>query len=151
MKHLKTYTISMITLLFASFSSAQNSFGFNKDHDALQVKNLDVAANFYSEILGLKEIPNGGLGDHIRWFQLNDGVQIHLIEGEDQIDKHKGVHMAINTDKLEEFMQYLNSKNVHFENWPGERGTTNERPDGVKQIYFQDPDGYWIEVNDSKI
>ena len=21
---------------------------------------------------------------------------------------------------------------------------------GVKQIYFQDPDGYWIEVNDHK-
>jgi len=24
------------------------------------------------------------------------------------------------------------------------------RPDGVRQIYFQDPDGYWLEVNDSK-
>jgi catechol-2,3-dioxygenase len=24
------------------------------------------------------------------------------------------------------------------------------RPDGVKQIYFQDPEGYWIEINDDK-
>jgi len=24
------------------------------------------------------------------------------------------------------------------------------RPDGIQQIYFQDPDGYWIEVNDDK-
>ena len=23
------------------------------------------------------------------------------------------------------------------------------RPDGVKQLYVQDPDGYWIEINDS--
>jgi lactoylglutathione lyase len=23
----------------------------------------------------------------------------------------------------------------------------NIRADGVKQIFFQDPDGYWIEVN----
>tara|TARA_R110000868_G_scaffold1389_10_gene10744 strand:+ start:3320 stop:3502 length:183 start_codon:yes stop_codon:yes gene_type:complete len=25
-----------------------------------------------------------------------------------------------------------------------------KRPDGVKQIYLQDPDGYWIEVNSAK-
>ena len=24
------------------------------------------------------------------------------------------------------------------------------RADGVKQIYMQDPDGFWIEVNDAK-
>jgi len=24
------------------------------------------------------------------------------------------------------------------------------RPDGVKQIYRQDTDGYWMEVNDDK-
>lgn len=151
MKHLKNVILPMITLLFASFSSAQMNFNLKKDHDALQVKNLKVAADFYKDILGLQEIPNGGLGDHIRWFQLNDSVQIHLIQSEDQIEKLKGVHMALNTDKLEEFMQYLNSKNIHFENWPGEKGTTNDRPDGVRQIYFQDPDGYWIEVNDGEI
>ena len=29
-------------------------------------------------------------------------------------------------------------------------GTSPVRPDGVHQLYFQDPDGYWIEVNDDK-
>jgi len=24
------------------------------------------------------------------------------------------------------------------------------RPDGVHQIWFQDPDGYWLEINDVK-
>ena len=24
------------------------------------------------------------------------------------------------------------------------------RPDNIKQIYLQDPEGYWIEVNDDK-
>lgn len=150
MKISRSVCLPVVVILFSNISSAQN-FNFKKDHDALQVKNLSVAADFYKNILNLKEIPNGGLGEHIRWFQLNNGVQVHLIESEDEIEKHKGVHMAINTDRLEEFMEFLKAKNIPFENWPGDKNTTNTRPDGVKQIYFQDPDGYWIEVNDGKV
>lgn len=29
-------------------------------------------------------------------------------------------------------------------------GKVTLRSDGEHQIYFQDPDGYWIEVNDRK-
>lgn len=147
----KKFLILVLTVLFTSFGSAQINFNFRKDHNALLVKDLGQAANFYKEILGLEEIPNGGLGDYIRWFQLKDGVQVHLIESQDDISQHKGVHMAINTNKLEEFIKYLKSKNVLFENWPGEKSSTNTRPDNVKQIYLHDPDGYWIEVNDGKI
>ncbi|RYF13836.1 MAG: VOC family protein, partial [Flavobacteriales bacterium] len=25
------------------------------------------------------------------------------------------------------------------------------RPDGIHQLYLQDPDGHWIEVNDAKL
>lgn len=141
----------MNIILFTNFSSAQSHFNFNKDHDALLVKDLEVAANFYKEILGLEEIPNGGLGDHIRWFQLKDMVQIHLIQSDEEVFQQKGVHMALNTNKIEELMQHLKSKNIPFENWPGEKETTNSRPDGVKQIYLQDPDGYWIEINDNSL
>lgn len=150
MKKFQKFGLTMAALFFTLFSSAQNDFNFRKDHDALQVKDLEKAANFYKDIMNLKEIDNAGLGDHIRWFQLNDKVQIHLIQSADEIVKNKGVHMAIKTDRLEEFMEFLKSKNVHFENWPGEKNTTNARPDGVKQIYLQDPDGYWIEVNDGE-
>ena len=38
-----------------------------------------------------------------------------------------------------------------FETWTGVPLETNDRPDGVKQVYFQDPDGYWIEVNDGRL
>lgn len=133
-------------------SAAQsNPFNLKKDHDAVQVKDVAASAAFYGEILGLKEIPNGGLPDHIRWFQLGDNVQIHLIESKDLPEKNKGVHMSLNTSKLQELMEFLRSKNVNFENWPGEADTTNTRPDGIKQIYLQDPDGYWIEINDNAL
>ncbi|MCM8569277.1 VOC family protein [Gramella jeungdoensis] len=132
-------------------SSAQNPFNLRKDHDALLVKDVNVSAKFYREIFGLREIPNGGLGDHIRWFELGDKIQFHLIESEEQPEKKKGFHLALSTDDLEAFMEFLKSKNIHFENWPGIKGKTNTRPDGIKQVYLQDPDGYWIEVNNNSL
>jgi lactoylglutathione lyase len=47
-----------------------------------------------------------------------------------------------------DFVERLKQSNIAWEDWPGGKGTITTRPDGVKQIYFQDPDGYWIEVND---
>lgn len=141
----------LVLLLFTTMMNSQNKFQLKKDHDAILVKDVAASAKFYSEILGLKEIPNGGLPDHIRWFELGEKVQIHLIESEDLPEKHKGVHMALNTSNLPELMDFLRSKNVSFENWLGEKDTTNTRPDGIKQIYLQDPDGYWIEINDNSL
>lgn len=148
---MKTNRITLAVMLFASFASAQNEFKLTKDHDAIQVQDLEVSAEFYGKVLGLKEIPNGGLGSHIRWFQLDNKVQIHLIESEDEIQKDKGVHMALNTNDLPGLMKFLEEKDIPFENWPGEMRTTNTRPDGVKQIYLKDPDGYWIEINDGSL
>ncbi len=36
---------------------------------------------------------------------------------------------------------------IAYSDWPGKPNTVNIRADGIKQIYFQDPDGYWLEVN----
>ncbi len=145
------YSCILFILIMANSNAQSNPFQLMKDHDALQVKDLDTSAKFYGEVLGLEEIPNGGLPDHIRWFQLGDKVQIHLIESEDVPEINKGVHMSLSTNKLNELMDFLISKNIDFENWPGEPNTTNTRPDGVKQIYLQDPDGYWIEINDGSL
>jgi lactoylglutathione lyase len=48
------------------------------------------------------------------------------------------------------FIEKLKANKIEFENWPGEKGAVTTRVDGVKQIYFKDPDGYWIEINDAK-
>jgi lactoylglutathione lyase len=49
-----------------------------------------------------------------------------------------------------DFIAVLNKNHVPFENWAGEKSGFTSRVDGVKQIYFKDPDGYWIEVNDAR-
>jgi catechol 2,3-dioxygenase-like lactoylglutathione lyase family enzyme len=137
-------------ILFAA-TSAPGDFNFRKDHDTIRVKDLKASVYFYGTILGLKQIPNGGLGSHIKWFQLNNKVQLHLVESDEVVEKKKGVHTAFNTDNLSEFMDFMKSKNISFENGKGDKDTVTNRPDGIRQIYFQDPDGYWIEVNDSKV
>ena len=148
---MKIVYLALIFSVFMASATAQTSFTFKKDHDALQVKDLKKSSDFYAQILGLKEIDNAGLGTRYKWFELSDKVQIHLIENPEDIKKHKGVHLALNCDDLQAFIEHLKKKEVHFENWVAEPFTTNTRPDGVKQIYLQDPDGYWIEVNDNSL
>lgn len=141
---------SSIIILFAAMS-AVHPFNLRKDHDTIRVKDLKTSFNFYKNILGLEQIDNGGLGDHIKWFQLDNNVQLHLVESDTVVEKNKGVHSAFNTENLSEFMDFLRTKNIPFENGKGEKDMVTNRPDGIRQIYFQDPDSYWIEVNDSKV
>jgi len=43
--------------------------------------------------------------------------------------------------------QGVNVYFIWYGNWAGKK-EPQVRPDKVAQIYLQDPDGYWIEVND---
>ncbi|MEQ8583230.1 MAG: VOC family protein [Marinoscillum sp.] len=120
------------------------------DHIAIVVADLPASAQFYSEILGLDEITNQTKKTNIRWFTLADGVELHLINrSKEGIQLIKDVHLALAVNDFEAFVNMLREKKVNFENWPGEANSTNSRPDGVRQVYIQDPDGYWIEINDA--
>ena len=68
---------SAIIILFSA-KSAANPYKLRKDHDTIRVKDLRTSVNFYKNILGLEQIDNGGLGDHIKWFQLDNKVQLHF-------------------------------------------------------------------------
>ena len=37
---------------------------------------------------------------------------------------------------------------IDYSNWKGDLNTIQERVDGKRQIWIQDPQGYWIEIND---
>ncbi|MEL6389233.1 MAG: hypothetical protein AAFQ02_03670 [Bacteroidota bacterium] len=58
-------------------------------------------------------------------------------------------HMAFFSVKdMNTLIERLAGKNTKRESWYGEMTTKSERPDGINQICFQDPNGYWIEAND---
>jgi len=121
------------------------------DHQALFVHNLDSSARFYSDILLLKEIENKTKNPAIRWFSMGNGTALHLISGDNKgIVLKKAVHFALAVSDFDGFLKFLDVKRVDYSDWPGEKHGPNVRGDGVRQIYLQDPDGYWIELNDAK-
>jgi len=44
----------------------------------------------------------------------------------------------------------LEKHGIVWYNAAKEMGKTTTRVDGVKQVWIQDPDGYWLEINDAK-
>jgi lactoylglutathione lyase len=137
-------------LSFSLFAQNSQSFTLTYNHQALMVKNLERSSAFYADILKLKEIQNLTGFDFIKWFSTGNGTQLHLIKGDTKdIAKNKGVHLAFSTSDFSAFIDYLDIKEINYVNYVGDKSEPNVRADGVKQIYIQDPDGYWIEINDA--
>lgn len=127
------------------------SFDFDFDHYSIVVEDVDKSADFYANVLNLLETPHPDKKPGYRWFVINDNTQIHLIQKEfAPFEKNKSMHLALATDDLNGVITHLKAKNVVFDDWSGKKNTIKHRSDGVDQIYIQDPDGYWIEINTVK-
>lgn len=120
------------------------------DHYTITVNNLEASAQFYADILGLKEIENRTQKSYIRWFSLGNGSELHVVEGNTySIETHIGIHLALKVTDFDSFLNHLRSHNITHHSSKGIRDSITTRADGVRQVYFQDPDGYWIEVNEA--
>ena len=144
LKHL----LFFFTLAGVIWAQEATSSAFTFNHLALSVADVDRSAEFYKDVLGLQEITNRTKMEGIRWFSLNGGKELHLISVlKEKVTINKAVHFALTTPDFDNFVKILESKNITYSDWPGTEGKINIRADGIKQIFFQDPDGYWIEVN----
>ena len=118
------------------------------NHIALYVTKLGVSTAFYREVIGLDTIPEPFKDGKHTWFSIGQHSHLHLIEGAQEPVKHpKNTHLCFSVPSVEEFIQRLDKAGVNYSNWPGTSKSPTVRADGIKQIYFQDPDGYWLEVN----
>lgn len=142
----KTIIFLVAFALFGMVKAQNTSFTFN--HIALSVKSLDKSAEFYKEVLQLQEITNKTKMEGIRWFTLGEGKELHLISLlKEPVIINKAVHFALTATNLGFFVQKLTEMKIPYSDWPGTPNKINRRADGIQQIYLQDPDGYWIEVN----
>lgn len=118
------------------------------NHVAVYVYDLQKSADFYKNIIGLESIPEPFHDGRHEWFRIGAHSQMHLIKGAKAVvDHEKDSHLCFSVSSMEDFIANLNKNKVSYENWTGEPGKITVRPDGVQQIYFKDPDGYWIEIN----
>ena len=143
-------SILILTILFASILNAQ-SFNFKFDHQAIIVDDIKVSGDFYANILNLEEISHPDKKPGFRWFIVNGNSQVHLIEKDGaKFKKNKSMHLCLATQSLDAVVSHLEKNKIPYYDWPGKENAITLRADGVHQIYIQDPDDYWIEINDAK-
>lgn len=139
----------IIGFAFALIANVHSqSFEFQFDHQSIVVNDVNVSADFYGKILGLKETPHPDNPPTIRWFVVNGNAHVHLIQKEFvPFEKNKSMHLCLATQDLDQVIAHLEKNKVTYWDWPGKENSVTTRTDGVRQIYIQDPDGYWIEIN----
>ena len=127
---------------------AQVQFNVSFDHLALSVKDINKSATFYKDILMLPEIPNGSGKEGMRWLSLSDGRELHLISSsKEKIVMNEDIHFAFTSNSFDAILKRLISLKIPYSDADGKPNTVSTRADGIKQIYFKDLDGYWLEAN----
>ena len=149
--------IAIVFLCIAAFVSGEKSFAQGNEtkprlnHIALYVVDLKTSTAFYKDIVGLDTIPEPFHDGRHTWFGVGVKSHLHIISGATAKTEHnKNTHLCFSVPSVNDFVKRLEKNNVEYEDWPGTKMKITTRVDGVKQIYFKDPDGYWIEINDAK-
>lgn len=118
------------------------------DHVALFVFDLKKSTVFYRDVMGFKQVPEPFKDNQHSWFDIAPNIKLHLIEGAREIrDYHLNTHLAFSVEVLKSFTENLDRLNIRYRNLKEYSKEPHVRQDGVKQVFFQDPDNYWIEVN----
>ena len=124
------------------------------DHGGLLVSDVDRSLRFYVDALGLEQVPRPSTFDTPgAWLQVG-AQQLHLI-GETEPGRARamtprydhaevvigyGTHLALDVEDLDAAIARAAAAGVHP---PGE---VFARGDGVKRVFFTDPDGHVIEL-----
>lgn len=119
------------------------------NHIAVYVTDLEKSTAFYKDVFEFTQIPEPFHDGRHTWFTLGSAGQLHLIQGakgRGNFDKNE--HLCFSVGSIETFIEKIKAKDIAYENWAGAAQSVTLRVDGIKQIYFQDPDGHWLEVND---
>ncbi|MEP6794846.1 MAG: VOC family protein [Saprospiraceae bacterium] len=141
------FLITASFLLIQSHTFSQIPItGYN--HVALSVKDLDVSAAYYRDIIGLTQLRVPEDMTLIRaWFAIGPGQELHLLAGRkddvcQSVNDKNGSHFSLTIPDANPVEDYFKSKNITYHR--------QQRFDGVWQIYITDPDGYVIELNEPK-
>ena len=116
-------------------------------HVAVCVTDIARSKKFYGSVLGLNEVPRPAFPFDGAWYQLGDGLQLHLIvherprtlRGTTVIDLRDG-HFAFGVADYERAVERLQAAGI-----PCQVRRDNVTP--WQQVYITDPDGNVIELS----
>jgi lactoylglutathione lyase len=111
------------------------------NHVAIYVADVEKSIEFYQNILGLEELARPAFDFPGAWFRLGTEQELHLIgiRNEPVVSGSRSNHFALEVSNLPAWENHLKQMNATYR-------PPKPRPDGILQIFLQDPDGYWIEL-----
>lgn len=122
---------------------------YRLDHIALLVRDLDETRDFLTRVLGIRQIANPMGGTEILWFEIGSGQRFHVQAGDvSRTHVEKRTHFALSAPDLDAALAHFAAQGVTYSDMKGTPGAVNVRPDGMRAVFVQDPNGYWFEIND---
>jgi len=114
------------------------------NHIARVTHDLETSKAFYCDVLGFRPVWRPNFAFDGAWL-FNYGIQIHLIvaTGDPAIDAPetsiRASHIAFHVPDTKQVEQLLKEHGIQYK--------SNTVPEtGVTQLFFQDPDGFHIEI-----
>ena len=109
-------------------------------HVSINVADAEVAAPFYTDVLGMAVLPRPDFGFNGRWLRTPGGGEVHLIEVEGWVPP-AGQHWAFKVDDIDAAVAELRERGVEVSDPRPLPGTP------ARQTFFFDPAGNMIELN----
>ena len=111
-------------------------------HAGFLVTDIERAAGFYENVLGLRALPRPDLGFPGRWYDLNNGHQLHLMSVA-EMPSHADPprhdrHIALDISDSQATEQQLRDMGIAISYGSGRAGNP--------QLFIRDPDGNTIEL-----
>jgi catechol 2,3-dioxygenase-like lactoylglutathione lyase family enzyme len=113
------------------------------NHVALHVQDVPQSCRFYGELLGLPALPRPNFDFPGAWFALGPVQELHLIGDRTQaVHSHpRGNHFALKVASIANVKAHLQACGLTFFG-------PKQRPDGIWQIFLNDPDGHVLEFTE---
>ncbi len=111
------------------------------NHVAVHAADVKASIAFYRNILGLAQMPRPAFDFPGAWFRIGETQELHIIGNRaEPVHSHsRGTHFALQVEDIKAVEAELKAKKAAFIG-------PKQRPDGIWQIFVQDPDGHYIEL-----
>ena len=110
-------------------------------HVAIIVNDLEKCRDFYTNFLGLEELPAFAFDYPVQFYQINETQQLHLTEWKDETS-FRG-HFCLEVDDFDEVFHRSKQQGlIDTAPW----GKVRQLKNGAMQMFIRDPSGNLIEV-----
>lgn len=112
------------------------------NHVTLIVDQLETAAEFYENEMGLEVIPAFVFDYPTAFFKINEEQQLHLTEWEDA--KSFRGHVCVQVDDFNSIFYRVKELGIiDIKPW----GKVRQLPDGAMQLFIRDPSDNLVEIS----